>query len=157
MVTDPGDGTADHGPGRPDRGEPAEAVPPQTGSASPPEPEPAAAPAQPAWSLMWPPWTYWVRTTLAVVATDVTLDKAGAARLAVMGHDGLARAIVPVHTLMDGDTIFGLATCARPAPSPPELFALQAAAAEVVTRAVVHALLAAETVTTPAGTWPGHR
>lgn len=96
-------------------------------------------------------------TTLAVVATDVTLDKAGAARLATMGHDGLARAIVPVHTLMDGDAIFGLATCARPAPSPPELFALQAAAAEVVTRAVVHALLAAETVTTPAGTWPGHR
>jgi L-aminopeptidase/D-esterase-like protein len=96
-------------------------------------------------------------TTLAVVATDVTLDKAGAARLATMGHDGLARAIVPVHTLMDGDTIFALATCARPAPSVDELFALQAAAAEVVTRAVVHALLKAETVTTPAGTWPGHR
>ncbi len=92
-------------------------------------------------------------TTLAVVATDVTLDKAGAARLATMGHDGLARAIVPVHTAMDGDTIFGLATCARPAPSSEELFALQAAAADVVTRAVVHALLAAETVTTPAGTW----
>jgi len=92
-------------------------------------------------------------TTLAVLATDVTLDKAGAARLATMGHDGLARAIVPVHTVMDGDTIFGLATCARPAPSLDELFALQAAAAEVVTRAVVHALLAAETV----GIWPGYR
>ena len=85
-------------------------------------------------------------TTLAVVATDVTLDKAGAARLATMGHDGLARAIVPVHTAMDGDTIFGLATCARPAPPLEEVFALHAAAAEVVTRAVVHALLAAETV-----------
>ena len=96
-------------------------------------------------------------TTLAVVATDVTLDKAGAARLATMGHDGLARAINPVHTAMDGDTIFGLSTCARPAPSLPELFALQAAAAEVVTRAVVHALLNAETVTTSAGTWPGGR
>ena len=56
-------------------------------------------------------------TTLAVVATDLTLDKAGAARLATMGHDGLARAINPVHTVMDGDTIFGLSTCARPAPS----------------------------------------
>ena len=33
------------------------------------EPEPAAAPAQPAWSLVWLPWTYWVRTTFAVVAT----------------------------------------------------------------------------------------
>ena len=53
-------------------------------------------------------------TTLAVVATDLTLDKAGAARLATMGHDGLARAINPVHTVMDGDTIFGLSTCARP-------------------------------------------
>ena len=94
-------------------------------------------------------------TTLAVVATDVTLDKAGAARLATMGHDGLARAIIPVHTAMDGDTIFGLATCARPAPPLEELFALHAAAAEVVTRAVVHALLAAETVDdASAGTWP---
>jgi L-aminopeptidase/D-esterase-like protein len=92
-------------------------------------------------------------TTLAVVATDLTLDKAGAARLATMGHDGLARAINPVHTVMDGDTIFGLSTCARQAPSAEELFALHAAAAEVVTRAVVHALLKAETV----GTWPGGR
>ena len=33
-----------------------------------------------------------------------------------MGHDGLARAINPVHTVMDGDTIFGLSTCVRPAP-----------------------------------------
>ena len=96
-------------------------------------------------------------TTLAVVATDVTLDKAGAARLATMGHDGLARAINPVHTVMDGDTIFGLSTCARPAPIAEELFALHTAAAEVVTRAVVHALLKAETVTTLAGTWPGSR
>jgi L-aminopeptidase/D-esterase-like protein len=96
-------------------------------------------------------------TTLAVVATDLTLDKAGAARLATMGHDGLARAINPVHTVMDGDTIFGLSTCARPAPMAEELFALHAAAAEVVTRAVVHALLKAEAVTTTAGSWPGPR
>jgi L-aminopeptidase/D-esterase-like protein len=96
-------------------------------------------------------------TTLAVVATDLTVDKAGAARLATMGHDGLARAIVPVHTVMDGDTIFGLSTCARPAPSLEELFALHAAAADVVTRAVVQALLAAETVTTPGGTWRSFR
>jgi L-aminopeptidase/D-esterase-like protein len=103
------------------------------------------------------PRTPGTATTLAVVATDLTLDKAGAARLATMGHDGLARAINPVHTVMDGDTIFGLSTCARAAPSVEELFALHAAAAEVVTRAVVHALLNAETVTTPAGTWPGGR
>jgi L-aminopeptidase/D-esterase-like protein len=96
-------------------------------------------------------------TTLAVIATDLTLDKAGAVRLAMMGHDGLARAIIPIHTVMDGDTVFGLATCARPAPTVEQLFALHAAAADVVTRAIVHAMLASETVTTPSGTWPGHR
>jgi L-aminopeptidase/D-esterase-like protein len=92
-------------------------------------------------------------TTLAVVATDVALDKAGCARLATMGHDGLARALAPAHTATDGDTVFGLATGAHPALDLPGLVALQAAAADVVSRAVVHAVLAAETATTPAGTW----
>lgn len=92
-------------------------------------------------------------TTLAVVATDLTLDKAGCGRLATMGHDGLARAIAPVHTVMDGDAVFALSTATRPAPGLPELVALQAAAADVVTRAVVHAVLAAE----PAGSWPSYR
>jgi L-aminopeptidase/D-esterase-like protein len=96
-------------------------------------------------------------TTLAVVATDVTLDKAGCARLAGMGHDGLARAIAPVHTAMDGDTVFALATGTRPAPDLPDLIALQAAAADVVTRAVVHAVLAAETVHTPVATYYAYR
>jgi L-aminopeptidase/D-esterase-like protein len=96
-------------------------------------------------------------TSLAVVATNVALDKAGCARLAGMGHDGLARAVWPVHTTMDGDTVFGLSTAARPAPDYAGLFALQATAADVVSRAVVHALLAAKTVTTPAGTWPCYR
>lgn len=104
-----------------------------------------------------PPPAPGTATTLAVIATDVTVDKAGAARLATMGHDGLARAIVPVHTVMDGDTTFGLSTCTRPAPPLEELFALHAAAADVVSRAVVHALLAAETVTTSAGTWRSFR
>ena len=92
-------------------------------------------------------------TTLAVVATDLTLDKAGCGRLAGMGHDGLARALSPVHTAMDGDTVFGLSTAVRPAPDLAGLVALQAAAADVVSRAVAHALLAAESVTTPGGTW----
>lgn len=91
-------------------------------------------------------------TTLAVLATDVTLDKSGCARLAAMGQDGLARALDPVHTVMDGDTVFALSTTARPAPALTDLVGLQAAAAHVVTRALVHALLAAGTVTTPAGT-----
>lgn len=92
-------------------------------------------------------------TTLAVVATDVTLDKAGCGRLATMGHDGLARAVAPAHTATDGDTVFGLSTAARPTPELPGLVALHTAAAEVVSRAIAHAMLAAETVTTPAGTW----
>jgi L-aminopeptidase/D-esterase-like protein len=96
-------------------------------------------------------------TTLAVVATDLTLDKAGCARLAGMGHDGLARALSPVHTAMDGDTVFGLSTATRPVPGLAELVALQAAAADVVSRAVAHALLAAASVTTPVGTWRSYR
>ncbi|GEL17032.1 P1 family peptidase [Pseudonocardia asaccharolytica] len=96
-------------------------------------------------------------TTLGVVATDVTLDKAGCARLAAMGHDGLARALWPVHTVMDGDTVFGLATGERPAPEPAGLYALQAAAADVVSRAIAHAMLAAVTVRTTAGEWPSYR
>jgi L-aminopeptidase/D-esterase-like protein len=96
-------------------------------------------------------------TTLAVVATDATLDKAGCGRLATMGHDGLARALAPVHTAVDGDTVFGLATCARPVLDVAGLMALHAAAADVVSRAVAHAVLAAETTTTPAGTFRSYR
>jgi len=49
-------------------------------------------------------------TVIGVVATDATLTKAQAARLALMAHDGLARTISPAHTMLDGDTIFALAT-----------------------------------------------
>lgn len=96
-------------------------------------------------------------TTLVVVATDLALGKAGCARLATMGHDGLARALDPVHTALDGDTVFALSTATRPAPALAELFTLEAVAAAVVSRAVAHAVLAADTVTTPAGTYPGYR
>ena len=95
-------------------------------------------------------------TTLVVVATDATLSKARCAKLAGIAHDGLARAISPVHTMLDGDTAFALATCARPEPTPDQLHALLEAGADVTTRAVVHAVLAAESVTTPAGSWPSY-
>ena len=49
-------------------------------------------------------------TTLAVVATDAKLTKAQCNRLAVMAQDGLARAIYPVHTPLDGDVVFAAAT-----------------------------------------------
>ncbi len=96
-------------------------------------------------------------TTLAVVATDAALDKAGCRRLATMGHDGLARALSPVHTVLDGDVVFGLATGTRPAPGLPGLLALHTAAADVVTRAVARGVLAARSTTTPGGSWPGYR
>lgn len=48
-------------------------------------------------------------TTIAVAATNATLDKASAKRLAVMAQDGIARAIRPVHTPQDGDTGFAIA------------------------------------------------
>ena len=49
-------------------------------------------------------------TTIGVVATNVTLTKSEAKRIAIMAHDGLARAIRPVHTPFDGDSIFALST-----------------------------------------------
>ena len=50
-------------------------------------------------------------TTIGVVATDAILTKTQALKMAQMAHDGLARAIRPAHTMFDGDTVFGLATC----------------------------------------------
>lgn len=49
-------------------------------------------------------------TTLAIIATDAPWDKAELGKLAQMAHDGLARAIRPVHTPMDGDIVFALST-----------------------------------------------
>ncbi len=77
-------------------------------------------------------------TTLAVVATDAALTKAEANRLATCAHDGLARAIRPVHTQMDGDTVFALATGRLDAEV--NFVQLCAAAAEVTARAVYNAV-----------------
>jgi L-aminopeptidase/D-esterase-like protein len=71
-------------------------------------------------------------TTLAVVATDATLTKAQAKRVAVMSHDGMARAVRPVHTLYDGDTVFALSTGRVVADS----MAIGTVAAELVARAI---------------------
>ncbi len=80
-------------------------------------------------------------TTIGVIATDARLDKALATRLAQAGHDGLARSINPVHTPMDGDTLFALAT--GKAASHPGMLVLCALAAEAVAQATVRAVLAA--------------
>jgi L-aminopeptidase/D-esterase-like protein len=82
-------------------------------------------------------------TTIGVVATDATLTKAQCRRVAGIAHDGLARAVRPVHTLYDGDTLFALATGSQPAPDLPGLVLLMEAGAACVARAVAHAVLAA--------------
>mgnify|MGYP003384353109 CR=1 FL=1 len=51
-----------------------------------------------------------LNTTIAIVATNAHLSKAECHRLAVMAQTGLARAIYPVHTPLDGDTVFAVAT-----------------------------------------------
>jgi putative pantetheine hydrolase len=87
-----------------------------------------------------------IATTLAVVATDVTLTKAGCQKLAGVAHDGFARALSPVHTAYDGDTAFALATGARPAVTGIDEVELQTAAADCVSLAIVRAVLAATSV-----------
>ena len=96
-------------------------------------------------------------TTIGVLATDRTLTKAQCQKLAGIGHDGLARAIDPVHTMFDGDTVFVLATCEREAPDALAFHELLAAAGDVLTRAVVHGVLAATTTDTPDGSIRSYR
>ncbi|GAB3245858.1 P1 family peptidase [Kineosporia babensis] len=84
-------------------------------------------------------------TTLAVVATNAALDPAKARRTATAAHDGLARSLAPAHTLLDGDTVFALATGAVEVDFP-TIIAIQAAAADAVMLAVMDAALAATPV-----------
>jgi L-aminopeptidase/D-esterase-like protein len=93
----------------------------------------------------------YLATTIGVVAVDRALTKAQCAKVAGIAHDGLARAIRPVHTMFDGDTMFTLSTGSSPAPDPFEFHALLDAAGDCVTRAVAHAMLAATTVPSPDG------
>lgn len=91
-------------------------------------------------------------TTIGVVATDAVLTKPQAQRLAQVSHDGLARAINPVHTMLDGDTLFALAT-GRSGKSASMLL-LATLAAEVTARAVVNAVRAAQGITIDTQHWP---
>jgi D-aminopeptidase len=76
-------------------------------------------------------------TALIVVATDAMLTKPQTRRLAIMAQDGLARAIYPVHTPLDGDIVFAAATGTHPLANPVHgLAALGALAADTVARAI---------------------
>jgi putative pantetheine hydrolase len=112
-------------------------------------------------------------TTLAVVATDAALGRAQAQKFAGTAHDGLARAIRPVHLLSDGDTVFAMATGRRPLVPPGgareadgafgvhieagAVNEILAAGADVLCRAVLHAVLAAHSVHGPGGDFPCYR
>ncbi len=82
-------------------------------------------------------------TTLVVVASDALLDRPQARRLAIMAQDGLARALRPVHTPFDGDTVVALATGRGRAVDAGELARLGSHAADVTARAIARGVLAA--------------
>jgi L-aminopeptidase/D-esterase-like protein len=81
-------------------------------------------------------------TVIGVVATNARLDKEGTNKVAQMAHDGLARTIRPAHTMLDGDTIFALATGEHAA----DVSIVGAFAAEVFARAILRAVRAARPV-----------
>ncbi len=86
-------------------------------------------------------------TSIGVVATNATLDKGALNRIAIMAHDGLARAIRPVHTPFDGDTMFALATARHTDTIDAVTLArLGSMASDCVTRATGRAMVAAETL-----------
>jgi L-aminopeptidase/D-esterase-like protein len=79
-------------------------------------------------------------TVIGVVATNAGLTKEGANKVAQMAHDGLARAVRPAHTMLDGDTLFALSTGSKNA----DVNLVGAYAAEVVSQAIVNAVKHAE-------------
>jgi L-aminopeptidase/D-esterase-like protein len=97
-----------------------------------------------------------LNTTIGVVAVNVELTQAEARRVAMAGQNGLVRAVRPSHTMLDGDTVFALATGQRPLVAGTSSFAdpgragqldrCTSAAADVFARAMVHALLAARSL-----------
>ncbi|MCI0465678.1 MAG: P1 family peptidase, partial [Beijerinckiaceae bacterium] len=89
-------------------------------------------------------------TTIAIVATDAAMTKSEAKRLAVMAHDGIARALRPSHACFDGDTIFAAAT--GTAASPPSLrdrIEIGLSAGDCLARAIARAVYEAEALPLP--------
>jgi L-aminopeptidase/D-esterase-like protein len=94
-------------------------------------------------------------TTIAAVATDAALTRVEAQRLAFMAADGMARALRPVHTPFDGDTIFALSTGRKPLGDVPArtLTALGSLAADTLARAIGRAVWEARSI----GKWRSYR
>ena len=85
-------------------------------------------------------------TTIGVVATDAPLTVPQAERLAIMAHDGLARAIHPIHTPFDGDCLFAMSTApaGQESVSPDVLMRLGALVADAVSRSVARGIVSAD-------------
>ena len=94
-------------------------------------------------------------TTLCVVATDAALTKAQAQRVAIMAQNGFARAIRPVHTPFDGDTVFVLSTGKIPLSTMPriDIARIGMMSADCVARAITRGVYSAESL----GIWPAYR
>jgi L-aminopeptidase/D-esterase-like protein len=89
-------------------------------------------------------------TALVVVITDATLTKSQTRRIAIMAQDGLARAIYPVHTPLDGDIVFAAATGRHPLANPAHgLAALGSLAADTVARAIARGVYEATALPFP--------
>jgi D-aminopeptidase len=89
-------------------------------------------------------------TTLCVIATDAVLSQAQTARLATMASAGLARAIDPIYSALDGDIVFAAASARRPLPdSVHALSAIGAVAAHTLARAVARAVYEATALPFP--------
>jgi L-aminopeptidase/D-esterase-like protein len=82
-------------------------------------------------------------TTIAVVATDVALHRDALHRIALMAHAGLARTLRPSHTPADGDSVFALSTMRREQ-AKPDIMAIGALAARALERAIIRAVLGAD-------------
>ncbi len=114
------------------------------------------------WPVPWPKDALTIRiksaaaenTTIAIVATDARLTKAEASRLAIMAHDGIARALRPSHACLDGDTAFAAATgVAENLPTIADRIEIGARAADCLARAVARAVYEADALPFP-GAFP---
>lgn len=114
-----------------------------------------AASLDPFHGSKFPPKPY-SNTTIAVVATDALLSRGEAQRFAIMAGDGMARAIRPIHTPYDGDTVFALSTGGKAVPPADSAYltgALGGIAADTLARAIGRALWEAKSI----GSWRSYR
>ena len=79
-------------------------------------------------------------TTIGLIATNAVLTKAGANKISQMAHNGYARSINPIHTMLDGDTIFTMATNEIEA----DISLIGTLAAEVMSMAITNGILSAK-------------